>query len=361
MPDQPPRLTLDRAAGVTWRLLLLLLGAWILVYALSKVLVVVIPLIVGLFLTAILQPAVDQLERRGLKRILGTFLVLLSSIGIVIGVGWLLAPSVADQFQELGPTLQEARDTVEDWLVEEGPIDLTRDDVDSYYQRALDQLGTQSSEIASRAVEGATLVAEFIAGILLTLVVTFFLMKDGPLISRFFLRQLPARREQLARDVAARAWRSISGFIRGTAMIGLIEGFSTGVALWIVGVPLVLPIALLFFIGAFFPLVGAVVAGIIATLVALVAGGVVKALIVFGIVLFVQQVESDLLQPVVMAKAINLHPLVILVVLSTGAVIGGIVGAFVAVPTTAVLVAIGSVLKEHGVIGPDQPAGTDAA
>jgi predicted PurR-regulated permease PerM len=360
MPDQPPRLTLDRAAGVTWRVLLIAFGGWVLAWALAKVLVVVIPLVVGLFLTAILQPAVNELEERGLKRILGTFLVLFSAIGIVVGTIWLLAPSIADQFTELGPTLQEARRTVENWLVD-GPIDLSRDEIDGYYQRALDQLGAQSSQIAERAVQGATLVAEFVAGILLTLVITFFLMKDGPLIAGFFLRQVPARREELARSIGSRVWSAISGFIRGTALIGVIEAVSTGIGLWIVGVPLVLPIALLFFVGAFFPLVGAVVAGIVATLVALVAGGVVKALIVFGIVLFVQQVESDLLQPVVMSKAINLHPLVILVVLSAGAVIGGIVGAFVAVPTTAVVVAVGTELKEHGVIGPDQPAGTDAA
>lgn len=360
MPDQPPRLTLERAAAVAWRILLLAAAAWILVWALSKVLVVVIPLVVGLFLTAILQPGVNALEARGLKRIFGTFLVLFGAIGTLVATLWLLAPSVASQFEDLGPTLQEARDTVEDWLVT-GPIDLSRDEVDGYYQRALDQLGAQSSEIAARAVQGATLVVEFVAGILLTLVIAFFLMKDGPLISRFFLRQVPARHEDLTRSIAARVWSSISGFIRGTAMIGVIEAVSTGIALWIVGVPLVLPIAFLFFVGAFFPLVGAVVAGVVATLVALVAGGFVKALIVAGIVLFVQQVESDLLQPVVMAKAINLHPLVILVVLTAGAVIGGIVGAFLAVPTTAVLVAVGTVLREHGVIGPAQPAGTDSA
>lgn len=350
MPPEQPRLTLDGAAAFTWRILLVLLGVALVVWALSKVLVVVIPLIVGLLLTAILQPAVNALEERGVKRIFGTFGVLFGAVAVV-GVGiWLLAPSVADQFEDLGPTLEEARENVEDWLIN-GPADLSRNQLDQYYERALDQLDAQSGELASQALHGLSLVLEFVAGILLTLVIAFFLMKDGPLISAFFLRQLPRERRPLARDVGARAWSTISGFIRGTAMIGIIEGVSTGIGLWIVGVPLVLPLALLFFIGAFFPLVGAVVAGAIATLVALVAGGFVKAMIVLGIVLFVQQVESDLLQPVVMAKAINLHPLVILIVLTAGAVIGGIVGAFVAVPTTAIAVAVGTVLKEQGVIG----------
>lgn len=352
MPDDgPPRLTLEGAARFTAFSLVIALGVFVLVVALSKVLVVVLPLVVSLLLTAILQPLVNRLETRGLKRMIATWIVVLASVGLVVGIGLALAPSVRDQFAELGPTLSESRGKIEDWL-EDGPLELTPDEIERYYDQAVDRLGERSSELTTRAAEAATIVAETIAGVLLVLVLTFFLVKDGPKMTAFGMRQVPTRHADLARGLAGRAWRVVGGFIRGTATIGLIESVSTGIAFWVIGVPLVLPLALLFFLGAFFPLVGAVVAGIIATLVALVGGGIVKALIVVAIVLFVQQVESDLLAPLVLAKAVFLHPVVILLVLSAGAVVGGLVGAFLAVPVTAVLVAVGTELRARGVIGP---------
>lgn len=354
----PPRLTLEKAATFTWRSLVIAVGVAVLVWALSKVLVVVLPLVVALFLTAILQPLVNGLEGRGVKRMLATWIVLLGSIALVVGVVLALTPSVRDQFEDLGPTLRESRQKIEDWL-QDGPLELSADEIERYYQRGIDELGARSSELTTRAAEAATIVAETIAGILLALVLTFFIVKDGPKMTAFGLRQVNPAHADLARGVAGRAWKVVGGFIRGTATIGLIEAVSTGIAFWIVGVPLVLPLALLFFVGAFFPLVGAVVAGIIAALVALVGGGVVKALIVVGIVLFVQQVESDLLAPLVLSKAVFLHPVVILLVLSAGAVVAGLVGAFLAVPVTAVLVAVGTELKARGVIGP--PAAPPAA
>jgi len=359
MPDEsPPRLTLAGAARFSWQSLVVALAVYVLVVSLSKVLVVVLPFVVALFITTLLQPPVNALERRGVKRMIGTWLVLVLALSFVVALAVVLAPSVRDQFEELGPTLEESRDRIEDWL-QDGPLNLSRAEIDRYYDQAADALSAQSSELTGRAIEAATLVIETIAGILLALVIVFFLIKDGPKIAAWGLHQIPAQQRDLARAVAGRAYKVVGGFIRGTATIGLIEAVSTGIAFWVVGMPLILPLALLFFIGAFFPLVGAVVAGTIACLVALVAGGVVKALIVLGIVLFVQQVESDLLAPIVLARAVALHPLVVLAVLTAGAVIGGLVGAFVAVPTAAVLVAVGAELKARGVLGPTAlpPAG----
>ena len=352
MPDDaPPRLTLEGAARFTAFALVIALGVYVLVVALAKVLVVVLPFVIALFLTAILQPLVNRLQERGVHRMLATWVVLLGSLALVVGLGLAVAPSVRDQFGDLGPTLTESRKQIEEWL-QEGPLELSADEIERYYEQGVDALGERSSDLTTRAAEAATNVAETIAGFVLVLVLTFFLLKDGPKMAAFGARQVPPRHADLARGVASRAWRVVGAFIRGTATIGLIEAVSTGIAFWVIGVPLVLPLALLFFLGAFFPLVGAVVAGIIATLVALVGGGFVKALIVVAIVLFVQQVESDLLAPLVLAKAVLLHPVVILLVLSAGAVVGGLVGAFLAVPVTAVLVAVGTELKARGVIGP---------
>jgi predicted PurR-regulated permease PerM len=143
--------------------------------------------------------------------------------------------------------------------------------------------------------------------------------------------------------------------VRGTAIVALVDAVIIGIGLLVIGVPLVLPLAILTFLGAFLPLVGAVLAGLVAALVALVDGGITDALLVTGVIVVVQQVEGDVLAPLVLGRAVKLHPLVILVTLTAGAVIGGLVGAFLAVPVTAVVVAVGAELRARGVIGPDRP------
>lgn len=354
MPDGL-RLTLDAAAQKAWRWLVVLLAAAVLVLALAELRIVVLPVIVALLAATALVPPVEALVRRGLPRLVATWVVLLGVLGVLAALVFLLAPSVREEFADLGPTLAEAREDIEDWLAE-GPLDLDEAEVDRYVEQAREQVSGRGGELASGVLAGATLVVEVVAGILLTFVLVFFLVKDGARFTAFALRAVPERHHDLARALGARAWQTSGAYLRGTAIVGVVDAAIIGVGLAVIGVPLVLPLALLTFFGAFFPLVGATLAGAVAAMVALVDGGVGTALLVVALVVLVQQVEGDVLAPLVLGRAVRLHPVVILVVLTAGAVVGGIAGAFLAVPVTAVAVAVGSELALRGVIGPQAPS-----
>lgn len=349
-----PGSALDRAAGVAWRALVVVAGLAVVVLALARLRLVVLPVIVSALLATVLAPPVAWLARRGLPRLAATWAVLLGVAALAVGLGFLLIPSVADQFRQLGPTLSESRQKVEDWLAD-GPLDLSAEDVDRYTEEALDQLGGRGNEIVSGVFSGAVLAGEIVAGVLLTFVLTFFFVKDGPRLASFALRQVAEEHHELARALGRRALGSATGYVRGVAVVGLVDAVIIGIGLAVIGVPLVLPLAVLTFVAAFFPLVGATLAGAVAALVALVSGGVTDALLVLAVVVVVQQVEGHVLAPLVLGRAVALHPVVIILVLGGGAVVGGLVGAFLAVPVTAVIVAVAGELKSRGILGPAPP------
>lgn len=347
-------LTLERAAGFTWRALLVALGIVVLATVLSRLRLVVLPIIIAFLIATILMPLVDALARRGLPRAAATALVLLLSVGTVVGIGFALAPSIAQEFSDLGDTLQEGREQVEDFVAD-GPFGLEGGQLEEYVDRVGEQFGERSSQIASGVLAGAVIAFEVVAGLLLIIVLLFFFLKDGGRFTGFAMRQIRSRHHDLARALGQRAWGAASGYVKGTALVALADATIIGIGLLIIGVPLVLPLAILTFLGAFFPLVGATIAGIVAALVALVDGGLQQALLVTGLIVIVQQVEGDVLAPLVLGRAVRLHPVVILVVLTAGAIIGGLIGAFLAVPITAVAVAVGAELRGRGIIGPGEP------
>jgi predicted PurR-regulated permease PerM len=261
---------------------------------------------------------------------------------------------VADEFADLGPTVTEGIGQVKAWLVD-GPLGLSQEQIDRYSDQIGEQVRSSGSSIASGVLAGAILAGEVVAGLLLTLVLVFFFVKDGDKICGFALAQVRPENQDLVKALGRRVWGAVGGYVRGTALVALVDATIIGVGLLLIGVPLVLPLALLVFFGAFFPLIGAVLAGTVAVLVALVSGGPGDALLALGVVVVVQQVEGDVLAPLVLGRAVRLHPIVILAVLTGGAVIGGLIGAFLAVPTAAVGVAVGAELKARGIIGPNSP------
>lgn len=186
---------------------------------------------------------------------------------------------------------------------------------------------------------------EGLAGLILAQVICFFFVKDGRLMQRWALSRLPRRHHDTVRAVAARAWAALGAFLRGAAFIGLLEGLAIGLTLFLVGAKLVVPVMVITFLGAFFPIVGAVVAGVIAALVALVTGGPGDALVVAIVALIVQQFDNDLLAPLVYGRLIRLHPVVVLLALTAGGSLAGIAGAFLAVPVAAVAAAVGNELR----------------
>lgn len=333
------------ASNLTWRSLVVVIGALAAIWVVLELSVVTVPAFVALLATAVLQPPVLALTRRRWPPLAATWAVLVAAVAIVAGLVSLLVPNFIEQGEELGSQLEEGIAEIENWLAT-GPLRIENPDlvgaVDTLRERLLD---TNPAAV----IGGVTVAVEILAGALLALVMTFFFIKDGPRIIAWASGHLSRERRPVAGRAASAAWGSLSAYIRGTVVVGAVNGTVIGIGLAILGVPLALPLGIITGLSAFFPLVGAVVAGALAALVALVAGGVVDALIVVALTVVVQQVEGDVLSPIVMGKALKLHPLVILVVLTVGAVTAGILGAFLAVPLTGVVVSAVAAARNHPV------------
>lgn len=340
---------LDRAAAYAWRFLVIALAVALLAIAAARLRLIVIPVVLALFGAALFVPPVRWLQRRGLPGFLATLATILAAIAIVVGIGVLLAPGVRAEFAELGPVIREGIGDVRDWV--SATFNVSEEQIDELITQGEEWVRENTRTLATGVLTGATVALEIAAGFLLTFVLLFFFVKDGERIVDWLQSHVRPENRDLSRALGRRSWGVLGSYLRGTALVGLVDAVFIGIGLFVLGVPLVIPLMLLTFVGAFLPLVGATLAGIAAALVALVSGGFVDALIVVGIVLAVQQVEGNVLQPFVMGRAMNLHPIVILVAITAGAILGGMVGlggiagAFVAVPVTAVLAAVGNELR----------------
>lgn len=335
---------LATAAAYSWRLLVIGAAAVVVIFALVRLRLIVIPIFIALLISTLLVPIANVLRRRGLHSLLATWLTMLLAVGILVTLVFIVVPQVADELDTLGQEAKKGAEDVVAWLTE-GPLDLTRAEVDDYIDQASAQLSEQRSSLISGAFKGAFVVVEVVAGLLLTIVLLFFFVKDGDRIANAFLGLFGEQRRQDVRQVGSRAWTALGAYIRGTAIVGVVDAIFIGGALLIMGVPLVVPLTLITFFAAFFPLVGAVVAGILASLVALVTEGFVAAAVIAGVTIAVQQIEGDVLQPIVLGRAVNLHPLVILLSLTAGAIIAGVAGAFLAVPVAAVITVVVSYMR----------------
>jgi predicted PurR-regulated permease PerM len=231
------------------------------------------------------------------------------------------------------------------------PFGLSEEDLNRYLEQARQRFTENSSGLTRGAVAGVTVVGEVITGLVLSLFLTFFFVKDSERFTRWILDFSADRHRGHLREVGRRSATAVSGYLRGQATVGLIDGVFIGIGLAVVGVPLVVPLAFLTFVAAFLPLVGAFVAGALAALVALVTKGFTAALIVIGITVLVQQLEGHLLAPLLLGRAVALHPVVIILALAAGGILGGIVGAFLAVPIAAVVTAAGTYLRGGGPVG----------
>ncbi len=342
--DQRVPAWLDTSVQYTWRGLVLLVGVAVAIFVLTQLYLVTLPVIIALILATLCVPPARKLERRGLPRLAAAALVVVGGVGTFFGILAALTPAFVNQIQELGPTVAEGFDQLLLWL-EEGPIGYDREQLDELLATAMDSLEGAAGAIATQIGTLALAVAEGVTALVLALVLLFFFVKDGEQIVNWFQKLTPSQHRSDIQAAGQRGWVALSGFVRGTSAVALIDAIGIGVGLLILDVPLVLPLAVLVFFGGFVPVIGAFFTGSLAILVALADQGVGTALIVAGIVLAVQQIESNLLQPTIMKRAVSLHPVVILGVLTAGAVLIGIVGAFLAVPVTAVIAAVGNELR----------------
>ncbi len=338
---------LATSAAWAWRLLLLLLGSTLVLMVLVRLYVVTLPVIIALILATLCVGPARFLERLGLPRILAASVVVFGGIAAVVGVFVVLAPQFVEEGRKLGPTIAEAVERLFIFLEENFGWD--REEIMALIDDGVDALLEQTGQIATQVAAGAALVVQGIVALVLAVILLFFFVKDGKQIVDWMIARTPAQHEETVRAVGRRAWTALTGFVRGTAAIALIDAIGIGIGLAIVGVPLVLPIAVLVFLGGFIPVIGAFITGLIAVLVALATAepdaAFQTALIVLAIVVGVQQFESNVLQPVIMRRAVSLHPVVVLAVLTAGAALIGIIGAFLAVPIAAVAAAVGNELR----------------
>jgi putative heme transporter len=321
-----------RVATRSAQILLVLAVATVITYVGVQLRLVVVPVLIAVLIAAASAPLVDWFARR-LPRAAAVWLTLLLGVLVLGGLGWLVGDAVADQWGELRDGAVQGFEQLQDFI-ESGPFGLPAIDTDELTSQLESLL--QGSAVQSGAVTGATAVAQVLTGVVLAVVVLFFLLKDGREIWAFFRAQLPEREHRRFDLVGQRSAGVMGGYVRGTATVAFVDAVLIGIGIAIVGVPLALPLALLVFVTSFVPIVGAVAAGIVATLVALVSNGPVDALIVLGIVIAVNQIEGNLLQPVLMGRYLSLHPLVILLALAAGSIVAGIIGAILAVPFAAV-------------------------
>lgn len=324
---------LGRAATRSVQVLAIVAVAAAVVLGMMQLTAIVIPVLVALVLAAAIYPLVSWLRRRGVPALLATWVALIALVAVLTGIVWAVARAVADQWDELADQAIEGFQELQRSLQGALPFEVTEEQLRDLQASAGELL--RSDAVSGGVLAGLSQTAEFVAGFFLMVVVLFFFLKDGPRIWEFLLRPFEGERYDRGVRVGQATVVSLGGYVRGTAIVAAVDAVGIGIGLAVVGVPLVIPLSVLVFLLAFIPLVGATLAGIIAALVALVAVGPVEALIVVAIVVAVNQLEGDLLQPVVMGRSLRLHPLVILFALTAGTVLAGITGAVLAVPIAA--------------------------
>jgi putative heme transporter len=336
---------LATGAAWSWRLLLLLTASTLILMVMVRLYLVTLPVIIALVLATLCVGPARFLERIGVPRLIAAFVVVLGGISAVVGVFVVIAPQFIDEARELGPTITDAIETLFGFL--EDNFGWDRDEVLGWIDDGIAALMEQSGQIAQQLASGAVIVIQGITALVLAVILLFFFVKDGAQIVDWIIARTPDQHRETVRAVGRRAWTALTGFVRGTAAIALIDAVGIGIGLAILGVPLALPLGVLVFFGGLFPIVGAIVTGAFAVLVALADGGPIIALIALGIVVAVQQLESNILAPLVLGKATALHPLGVLTSLTAGGILLGVLGAFIAVPIAASLVRAIGYLRER--------------
>ena len=328
---------LGRWATRSLQVLIVVALAALAIWGLSQVTVLVIPVLVAIIVASAASPLIAWLRRHGVSPMLAAWITLLSGILVLGGIVTGIVFAVRNQWQDLADSAVQGFDHLLEWATSL-PIPIDQQQIDDARNAIVDFV--TSAEFGAGALAGVSAAAEIATGAVLMFVMLFFFLKDGDVIWAFFLRPFRGRDLERGRRVGVTSVKVLGGYVRGTAIVAFVDALFIGIGLAILQVPLALPLGVLVFLASFIPIVGATITGILAALVALVANGPIVALIVIAIVIGVNQLEGNFLQPVVMAQSLKLHPLVILIALTAGSVLAGIVGAVLAVPIAAVTWAI---------------------
>ncbi|MET9496964.1 AI-2E family transporter [Streptomyces sp. NPDC006552] len=337
---------LRRSARVSIELLVVLVAAAVALWVLGRMWSVVWPLILGLLLTTLTWPLASLLRRRGWPPALAASVVTVLFLLVAAGLVALIAVPVASQSGDLSDGVAEGIEKLRNWAA--GPpfhIDHAQisDGVDSATARIKDSVGSMITALFT----GVSTVVNGVVTAVLSLFLMFFFLKDGPRFIPWLARQLPGRLADDVPIVAARSWDTLGAFVRSQALVGLLDAVFIGLGLWVLGIPLVLPLAVLTFISAFVPIVGAMFAGFVAVLIALVSNGLTDALIVLVIIVAVQQLEGNVFQPIIQSRGLGLHAAVVLLAVTLGANLAGVVGSLLAVPAAALIAVVWNYVREQ--------------
>jgi predicted PurR-regulated permease PerM len=325
-----------KGAAWSWRLLvmfaLLIAGLWVF----KRLEVIFVPVAIATMLAALFLPGVDWLAKHRVPRGWSVMLLLLVGMALVGGVLTFVVSQFIDGLPGLIEQVTHSIDTAKNWMIH-GPLNLNEQQINNAGKSAVDALRNNQEKLTSGALSTASTVTEIITGAFVVFFTLIFLLYGGRNIYEFVTRIFPVGVREKVRRAGKAGFGSLIGYVRATFLVALVDAVGIGTGLAIMGVPLALPLASLVFLGAFIPLVGAVIAGFLAVIVALLSKGFVYALITLALIIAIQQLEGHVLQPLVMGRAVSIHPLAVVLGISTGAVLAGIVGALLAVPVIAFL------------------------
>ncbi len=325
-----------RVAGAwSWRLAALLIVCAMLVWLLSQVTILLIPIMIATILATLLRPIVKKLKQIGVPQGLSVAIAEVGLVVLVLGALFLVGRQLVVGFTDLSQQAIKGLIQIQEWLTS-GPLGLSNDQLTTYLNDALAALQNNSNAILSGALGVGSSLTHFTVGLLLTLFILLFFLLEGQDIWAFVVKFFPRSARPAVDGAARKGWTSLGNYARVQILVAAVDAIGIGAGAAIIQVPLALPLGVLVFVGSFIPVVGALVTGAVAVLLALVANGWVNALIMLGIVLLVQQLESHALQPFIMGRAVSLHPVAVILAVAAGSGVAGILGALFAVPMLAV-------------------------
>ncbi len=330
---------LRAAATVAAQFIAVAAALWVLAWVLGQAWVIILPVALAVVIGTVLWPPVRWMRAKGLPPAAAALVMLLIAAGVIAAIIAAVAPAIVEQSAELAEQATAGVVQVRDWL-DGPPLNISQAQLDSAVAAITDGLNSSSSQIATGVFTGVGAATSALVTVFTTIVVTFFLLKDGPRFIPWLRRSVGNPAAPHLAEVLQRIWASLGGFIRTQALVSFVDAALIGIGLVILGVPLAFALAIITFIGGFVPIVGAFVAGGLAVLIALVANGPVTALIVLGIIVAVQQLEGNVLQPWLQSRSMELHAVVVLLAVMLGASAFGVVGAFLAVPVAAALAVV---------------------
>ncbi|MGV0749795.1 AI-2E family transporter [Mycolicibacter heraklionensis] len=332
--DESVHPTVRKAAAWAWRLLVLFAAALLVLLIMRRLEVIVVPVAIAMMMSALLLPGVDWLSQHGVHRGLAVFLLLLSGLAVLAALLSFVVDQFIDGVPELVEQVTQVINSTQHWLVE-GPLHLSREQIDSAGDSVVNGLRNNQAKLTSGALSTAETITKIFTGAFVVLFTLIFFLYGGRDIWRFTVKFFPSQVRATVHAAGIAGFESLIGYVRATFLVALVDALGIGIGLAVMAVPLALPLASLVFLGAFIPLVGAVLTGLLAVLVALIAKGWIYALVTLGLIIAVNQLEAHVLQPLVMGRAVSIHPLAVVLGISTGGILAGIVGALLAVPTIA--------------------------